>query len=488
VPHEERKDNKPVPSEELEKSLRARIDGYIDSRLNGLHEEIARLQSQFNETFTRLLERSKSETQSDTSIAVAVAEHLHAAHEAGIDEAASESTRTKASSDMAILKSAIDDIDNQRSQAEILGTLVNRAAAYAPRVIFFLIKNDQAVGWRARGLEGSIGDDAVRSITLSLAADTPVKGVYESRATASVLPGAYTEDHLLLDKLGSEPPPRLVAVPLVVRDKTVAVLYADSAQLDADAINLEAIETLVRVAGMAVELLAVTRSAPVERPARYEPTPFVKPETATQFVPTGGRTTDLSAPTATNETPTNAPQFDEAMASPASVAPPPTAEEAVPAGFDSQAYKSAPAIDDAAAPQSAPHTDESIPAPASHASSNTTPLATSRRYGSGKDADFPVEVSDEERPLHNAARRFARLLVSEIKLYNEQKVRDGRDASDIYERLREDIDRSRDMYDKRIQPPVAARYDYFHQELVDTLAEGDEAKLGGGYPGAIVSA
>lgn len=428
-----------MASEELEKSLRARIDGYVDSRLNGLHEEIARLQSQFNETFTRLLERSKSETQSDTSIAVAVAEHLHAARDAGIEEAASESTRAKASSDMAILKSAIDDIDNQRSQSEILGTLVNRAASYAPRVAFFLIKNDQAVGWRARGLEGSIGDDAVRDIILPLAADTPIKGAYESRATASVLPGAYTEDHLLLDQFGAEPPPRLVAVPLVVRDKTVAVLYADSAQLDADAINLEAIETLVRVAGMAVELLAVTRSAPVERPARYEPTPFVKPEAAAakQFNGAGGTTTELQEP--------------------ASVS--------------------------AAPPHDAPPTDEAIAS-----STATSPLATSRRYGSDRDADFPVEVSDEERPLHNAARRFARLLVSEIKLYNEQKVRDGRDAGDIYERLREDIDRSRDMYDKRVAPPVAAHYDYFHQELVNTLAEGDEAKFGGGYPGAMVSA
>jgi len=463
-----------VPSEELEKSLRARIDGYIDSRLNGLQEEITRLQSQLNEAFTRLLERSTDATQSDTSIAVAIAEHLRAAHEKGIEEVAAESTRTKTSSDMAIIKAAIDDIDNQRSQADILGTLVNRAASYAPRVLFFLIKNDQAVGWRGRGLEGSIGDDAVRNIALSLAADTPVRGVYESRATASVEPGAYAEDHLLLDQLGSEPPQRLVTVPLVVRDKTVAVLYADSAQLDADAINLEAIETLVRVAGMAVELLAVTRSAPVERPARFEPTPFVKPKaTAPPSVGIGGQTTDLHTP-----------QFNEAAASPATVAPAPTTEEAVPAGFDSQTYETA-AVTDAAA--IAASQTEAVASQASPASF-TAPLGTSRRYGSGKDAELPVEVSEDERRLHTDARRFARLLVSEIKLYNEQKVRDGRDAGDIYERLREDIDRSREMYDKRVAPPVAARYDYFHQEVVDTLAEGDEAKLGSSYPGAIVSA
>ncbi len=99
---------------------------------------------------------------------------------------------------------------------------------------------------------------------------------------------------------------------------------------------------------------------------------------------------------------------------------------------------------------------------------------------------LPIEVGEEERRLHNDARRFARLLVSEIKLYNEQKVKEGRESADLYERLREAIDRSREMYDKRVQPPVAAKFDYFHYELVSTLAEGEETKLGGSYPGAAI--
>jgi hypothetical protein len=102
---------------------------------------------------------------------------------------------------------------------------------------------------------------------------------------------------------------------------------------------------------------------------------------------------------------------------------------------------------------------------------------------------LPVEVSgDEERRLHNDARRFARLLISEIKLYNEQKVAEGRSEHDLYDRLREYIDRSREMYDKRVKAEVAARYDYFHGELVNTLAEGDVSKLGSNYPGATVNA
>ena len=117
----------------------------------------------------------------------------------------------------------------------------------------------------------------------------------------------------------------------------------------------------------------------------------------------------------------------------------------------------------------------------------SAPLGGARRFGTS-DADLPSDVSDEERRLHNDARRFARLLVSEIKLYNEQKVSEGRNQGDLYDRLREDIDRSRQMYEKRVAPPVAARRDYFHQELVNLLAEGDVAKLGRSYPGAPVAA
>jgi hypothetical protein len=121
------------------------------------------------------------------------------------------------------------------------------------------------------------------------------------------------------------------------------------------------------------------------------------------------------------------------------------------------------------------------------AAEETAAPSARRRYGA--DVELPIEVaSDEERRLHNDARRFARLLVSEIKLYNEQKVSEGRSQNDLYSRLREYIDRSREMYDKRVKPEVAQRYDYFHHELVNTLAEGDAVKLGNSYPGATVSA
>ncbi len=92
-------------------------------------------------------------------------------------------------------------------------------------------------------------------------------------------------------------------------------------------------------------------------------------------------------------------------------------------------------------------------------------------------AEPETEVSEDEAQREEA-RRFARLLVSEIKLYNEEQVERGRESSDIYQRLREDIDRSREMFEKRISAEVRESQDYFQDELVRVLADGNPDLLG----------
>ena len=79
----------------------------------------------------------------------------------------------------------------------------------------------------------------------------------------------------------------------------------------------------------------------------------------------------------------------------------------------------------------------------------------------------------------SSARRYARLLVSEIKLYNEAAVRTGREKRDLLNRLAPEIERARRLYEERVSPSVGARATYFQQELVHTLADGDSALLGG---------
>ena len=444
----------------LEDSLRQEIEHYFEGRLSAIKQEIALLQSQFNESLTTLLDR-QGDVQTEGSLSTSIGEYLRAAHERGVDLAASESARAKASSDMAIVKAAIGEITEQQSQADILKTLINRGSSFAPRIAFFVIKGEQASGWRARGFEGTVGDQAIQEISMSLNAETVIASVAKSLTTWSGGPTSHADDYMLLSKLGEEPPQRVVAIPLTVRKRAVAVLYADSAGLDSESINLEALETLVAVSGMAVELLSVAKAASrrEEQPATPapEPTPAYTPEREYEEQPQA----DASEAMADTLRPTYIQPEPEPVV------------EAVPMEHE----MAEPADDSSLMTEPEPPQEFQEPPPS----------PTRRRYG--QDQDLPVDVSsDEERRLHNDARRFARLLISEIKLYNEQKVSEGRNQGDLYDRLREYIDRSREMYDKRVRAEVAARYDYFHGELVNTLAEGDVSKLGSNYPGATVTA
>ena len=90
----------------------------------------------------------------------------------------------------------------------------------------------------------------------------------------------------------------------------------------------------------------------------------------------------------------------------------------------------------------------------------------------------PPARSPEEERKHEEARRFARLLVSEIRLYNEQAVQAGKIARDIYQRLKDDIDRSREMYEQRVSLEVRSNSNYFFDELVRILADGEPDALG----------
>jgi hypothetical protein len=478
----------------LEDSLRREIESYLEGRLSAVKQEITSLQSLLNESLSTFLDR-QADVQMEGSLLASISEHLRAAHERGVELAASESSRAKASSDMAIVKSAITDINDQKSQADILKALVNRASSFAPRVAFFVVKGERATGWRARGFEGTVGDEAIHDVALPLSSDTVVTSAAKGLSTWSGGPGSHADDHLLLSRLGEEPPQRIVAIPLVVRGRAVAVLYADSAGLESESINLEALETLVTVAGMAVELLSIARApkkasepAPAPVPAEeaqpayesagehsYEPaSEYAEPPAAE---PVAAEASFSGADTIESYEAGYQPSYEPTY-EPAPVESEPSVE-AVPVEEPAEVFE------DTAAPAETPAPGEE-PAWSTPPADATATGGSRRRYG--QDAELPVEVySDEERRLHNDARRFARLLISEIKLYNEQKVAEGRMEHDLYDRLREYIDRSREMYDKRVKAEVAARYDYFHGELVNTLAEGDVSKLGANYPGATVN-
>jgi hypothetical protein len=101
------------------------------------------------------------------------------------------------------------------------------------------------------------------------------------------------------------------------------------------------------------------------------------------------------------------------------------------------------------------------------------PLAASASEGQA--------VSAEDAEAHQKAQRFARLLVDEIKLYNQEKVAAGRTGKDLYDRLKEDIDKSKSTYDKRYGSTAAAGGDYFNKEVIRSLADNDATVMGNNF-------
>ncbi|MGA9772742.1 MAG: hypothetical protein WBV94_27180 [Blastocatellia bacterium] len=451
-----------------------------------MEQDISRLQREVNESFNSLLERTDAAAtmpEADESLAQIAAEV-----NAQVDAAGAESVRLGA--DIALLRDSVAELDQQRTQAEVLNALIARAANFAPRVVLFVVKGANALAWAARGMDESSGVPSIRGMSVSLQSDTVLRAALSSQQTFYGSPEQQSENQLISGRLGNIRPQRVLAVPLKVRGKSAAVVYADSADHGEEATNVEAIELLVHTTGLVVELVSLrarmaegaqvavkqtpaqarpAAQAPVAQPAAPEPVVSAPLPLPSAPLPQAQPDPPVNVQSPV-ESPAPAPTYFRPAAEPPQTSQPQATEAEV----------SAPPVQ--APPVQAPP----VQAPPAQVSEDTWRPAS----GGQSTVESPAPRSaplEEEEQLHNNARRFARLLVSEIKLYNEQKVSEGRRNNDLYDRLKEDIDRSRQMYEKRVVPSVAAKFDYFYDELVNTLAEGDPGKLGSDHPGPSVA-
>jgi hypothetical protein len=96
------------------------------------------------------------------------------------------------------------------------------------------------------------------------------------------------------------------------------------------------------------------------------------------------------------------------------------------------------------------------------------------------------DLSPADRQLHLRAQRFARTNIAEMRLYRPDAVKAGRAQGDLYSALQEPIDEGREAFRQTFVTSSKTMVDYFHLELVRTLANGNPAWLGGGYPGRLV--
>lgn len=95
------------------------------------------------------------------------------------------------------------------------------------------------------------------------------------------------------------------------------------------------------------------------------------------------------------------------------------------------------------------------------------------------------ELPAAEQEVHLRAQRFARTRVAELILNKMEKVRQGRAARDLYGTLRIDIDAGRETFRRQFVLTCPSMVDYYHLELVRTLAQDDSNLLGPDYPGPL---
>ena len=590
-------------SEELEHSLRAEFESYLSGVKTQLRDETLEFQkkiesefndqrSRFDEAFKLFSSRFDGEHEFDVAFTESVTEHLRLARDEGakitanaIAEAEAMQSAAAPPANFAKLREAISEISSNDSQSTILKSLISHAAEYTPRGAFFIIKNEHFVGWKVFGDEGASGENAIRDIHFPISSDSILGKAATDFTTIEGSLGEYPENSQFLEPLEFGTPDRMYAIPLKARGRTVAVLYADYGREGAT-LDTDALEALVHVAGMTVELLAASRQPhsttvnltepknteamddtnssvfettaeysradvmaavtppAIDRPAYAEgnagqvsafddvvpsfetkPSVFSQPipdfETGTAFIPGFESGVESGVEIDRFGAYDSGTEIESFLPNTEAFQPEARAETTQDFGFvESIQEIEQPSLNPiseietfdpvAASTFAEPVAEVSQPAPVFNTPQNLNqnpfeaapfgvavetgrPLAATltqaappRSRLSDRNVDLPIDVAEDERRLHNDARRFARLLVSEIKLYNEKKVQEGRESRDLYDRLRDAIDRSREMYDKRVQPPVAAKFDYFHYEVVNSLGEGDEMRLGSNYPGATV--
>lgn len=110
-------------------------------------------------------------------------------------------------------------------------------------------------------------------------------------------------------------------------------------------------------------------------------------------------------------------------------------------------------------------------------------ISAGSRAGSGIGSWF--ELSREDQELHLKAQRFARVQVAEMRLYKSDAVKDGRARRDLYGTLQAEIDNARDIFQRDYLTATPTMVDYFHLELIRTLANDEAELLGRSYPGPL---
>ncbi len=327
---------------------------------------------------------------------------------------------------------------------QIFEVLVQEAARLNVRTAVFDVRGRAAWAASAWGLNPEKSSENICELVVSLNHDGPFRRVFETAEAVETNATGLEKNRNVLAKLGAGANSRVLLAPVRSAGSVAAIFYADIGE-ERNASLTDSLKLLAEFAGAQLDRLVALSVA-------------LGGVVAT---PLAELASTVAAPAATNI------EFGIGVPRPEIVAHNHTPEVA-----STEASLEVAAVAPA---------DAGLE-PATWAASAQPSGGNQASFGGSKIA----QRTEAEEKIHRDARRFSRLLVSEIELYNKSSVEEGRRNKDLYQRLKKDIDRSRETYEKRFAHTVARKIDYFHEELVRTLAHNDAPLLGSGYPGPSV--
>jgi hypothetical protein len=327
--------------------------------------------------------------------------------------------------DTANLLKAISAIHAGTSQKEILRALLDSTVRYCGRAALFVIKAGAATGWQGRGFGDQSGEndevkDFLLDVNTGLGARAMLSRMVSTGAASEMDPQFISRFQVPLDDSA-------MVLPLLLKEKIAALVYADAGLEAGGKFDAPALEVLVMATSAWLEVTSLRKQA--QKEGAVEAGAVEKASS----VPPVQTVSSFSDPFAAH-----APKHVETAPTPVAEAEPATVVEA-------------------------------------------EPVAVAAAAAAGPTTDAHAQLPPEEADVHRKAQRFARLLVDEIKLYNQAKVAEGRKHKDLYDRLKEDIEKSRGTYKKRYGNTAAAGTDYFSQELIRSLAEDDSSIMGANF-------
>ena len=388
---------------------------------------------------------------------------------AGSIAAESTLTRDGASARSSELARAVSEIQLGTSQREILRAFLDVSARYAARVALFVVKGNHATGWQGRGFASN---DKLKDFALDASAPAVVRALAPAigRDGLASVPGSDFDRHFL-DELGTPASGEGLILPLMLKDKVAALVYADSGTEPDGMLDAGSVELLVLSTSAWLEVNSLRKQAHKEPSAAHADSHGIQAGDAPPSNPVPASTAQ-AVPAFNDPFASHAPAFASGHAKAAAASAGEISAPLATAAVEVPAMATQPAINISAV-ESATAVMEPVldtPQSTSHVESAMAP-----------ETSAALSAPPEDQEIHRKAQRFARLLVDEIKLYNQVKVAEGRKNKDLYDRLKEVIEKSRGTYQKRYGNTVASSANYFEHEIIKSLAEDDPSIMGANF-------